>query len=50
MVSAELGRVDPDHVAPVHVTWRFSFPSGDPAEFASLPPVPFGPPRQAHDE
>ncbi len=35
-VSPEVGRLDPDHVVGVHVTQLFSFPSGDPAEFASL--------------
>jgi pimeloyl-ACP methyl ester carboxylesterase len=38
MISPELGRVDPEHVSGVHVTQIFSFPSGDPAEFAELPP------------
>jgi pimeloyl-ACP methyl ester carboxylesterase len=36
MISPELGRVDPEHVSGVHVTQIFSFPSGDPAEFADL--------------
>ena len=36
LISPELGRVDTDHVAGVHVTQIFSFPSGDPAEFADL--------------
>ncbi|SHG23998.1 epoxide hydrolase family protein [Streptoalloteichus hindustanus] len=36
LVSPELGRVDSEHVAGVHVTQIFSFPSGDPAEFAGL--------------
>lgn len=36
MISPELGRIDPDHVAGVHVTQLFSFPSGDPAEFDGL--------------
>ena len=36
MISPEVGRVDGDHVAGVHVTQIFSFPSGDPAEFADL--------------
>jgi hypothetical protein len=36
MISPELGRVDGDHVVGVHVTQVFSFPSGDPAEFAGL--------------
>jgi pimeloyl-ACP methyl ester carboxylesterase len=35
-VSPEVGRHDPDHVVGVHVTQLFSFPSGDPAEFADL--------------
>jgi pimeloyl-ACP methyl ester carboxylesterase len=37
-VSPELGRIDPEHVAGVHVTQVFSFPSGDPAEMADLSP------------
>ena len=36
MVSPELGRIDGEHVAGVHVTQIFSFPSGDPAEFADM--------------
>src|SRR5262245_10410513 len=36
LVSPELGRVDGDRVAGVHVTQLFSFPSGDPAEFAGM--------------
>ena len=36
MISPELGRLDPEHVIGVHVTQIFSFPSGDPAEFADL--------------
>ncbi|NUS03869.1 MAG: alpha/beta fold hydrolase [Nonomuraea sp.] len=36
MISPELGRVAPEHVVGVHVTQLFSFPSGDPAEFADL--------------
>jgi len=36
MISPELGRIDPEHVAGVHVTQLFSFPSGDPAEFEGL--------------
>jgi pimeloyl-ACP methyl ester carboxylesterase len=35
-VSPEIGRLDPDRVVGVHVTQLFSFPSGDPAEFADL--------------
>ena len=38
MISPELGRIDPDHVAGVHVTQVFSFPSGDPAEMKDLGP------------
>ena len=36
MISPEIGRHDPEHVVGVHVTQLFSFPSGDPAEFADL--------------
>ena len=36
MISPELGRQQPAHVAGVHVTQLFSFPSGDPAELADL--------------
>ncbi len=36
MISPELGRQAPEHVAGVHVTQLFSFPSGDPAELAGL--------------
>jgi pimeloyl-ACP methyl ester carboxylesterase len=36
MVSPEVGRIAPDRVAGVHVTQLFSFPSGDPAEFADM--------------
>lgn len=36
MISPELGRIDPEHVAGVHVTQLFSFPSGDPSEMADL--------------
>jgi epoxide hydrolase len=35
MISPELGRIDPDRVAGVHVTQIFSFPSGDPSEMAA---------------
>jgi hypothetical protein len=35
-VSPEVGRTDPEHVVGVHVTQLFSFPSGDPSEFADL--------------
>jgi pimeloyl-ACP methyl ester carboxylesterase len=36
MISPEIGRHDPERVVGVHVTQLFSFPSGDPAEFADL--------------
>ena len=36
IVSPTLGRLDPEHVLGVHVNQIFSFPSGDPAEFAGL--------------
>jgi hypothetical protein len=36
IVSPAVGRHDPEHVVGVHVTQIFSFPSGDPAEFADL--------------
>jgi pimeloyl-ACP methyl ester carboxylesterase len=36
MISPEVGRHDPERVVGVHVTQLFSFPSGDPAEFADL--------------
>jgi len=36
MISPEIGRLDPEHVAGVHVTQLFSFPSGDPAEFKDM--------------
>lgn len=35
-ISPEIGRHDLDRVAGVHVTQLFSFPTGDPAEFAGL--------------
>jgi pimeloyl-ACP methyl ester carboxylesterase len=38
MISPELGRIDPGHVAGVHVTQLFSFPSGDPNEMKELSP------------
>jgi pimeloyl-ACP methyl ester carboxylesterase len=41
MISPEVGRTDPEHVAGVHVTQVFSFPSGDPAEFEGLAPEDF---------
>jgi pimeloyl-ACP methyl ester carboxylesterase len=36
LISPEVGRVDPSHVAGVHVTQIFSFPGGDPAEFEGM--------------
>ncbi|MEC3958642.1 epoxide hydrolase [Nocardia sp. CDC153] len=36
MVAPEMARIAPDRVAGMHVTQLFSFPSGDPAEFADL--------------
>jgi pimeloyl-ACP methyl ester carboxylesterase len=36
MISPEVGRVAPEHVAGVHVTQLYSFPSGDPSEMADL--------------
>jgi epoxide hydrolase len=36
VVSPELGRIDPEHVAGVHVNNLGTFPSGDPAELAGL--------------
>ena len=35
-VAPELGRCDGEHVAGVHVNQIYSFPSGDPAEFAGM--------------
>jgi pimeloyl-ACP methyl ester carboxylesterase len=35
-ISPEVGRYDPERVVGVHVTQLFSFPSGDPAEFAEM--------------
>jgi epoxide hydrolase len=35
-ISPEVGRHDPEPVVGVHVTQLFSFPSGDPAEFADM--------------
>jgi epoxide hydrolase len=36
LISPEVGRNDPDGVVGVHVTQLFSFPSGDPSEFADM--------------
>jgi epoxide hydrolase len=41
MVAPELGRIDGAHVVGVHVTQLFSFPSGDPAEFATFGPTDY---------
>ncbi|MGX9900134.1 epoxide hydrolase family protein [Arthrobacter sp. SA17] len=38
IISPEVGRLDPAHVIGVHVTQLFSFPTGDPTEFADLTP------------
>jgi pimeloyl-ACP methyl ester carboxylesterase len=38
LIAPEMGRADPQHVQGVHVLQVFSFPSGDPAEFAKLTP------------
>lgn len=38
MIAPEMGRVAADKVVGVHVTQAFSFPSGDPAEFATFGP------------
>jgi hypothetical protein len=35
-ISPEVGRYDQERVVGVHVTQLFSFPSGDPAEFANM--------------
>jgi hypothetical protein len=35
-ISPEVGRNDPERVVGVHVTQLFSFPSGDPSEFADM--------------
>lgn len=36
VISLELGRIDPEHVAGVHVNMLMTFPSGDPAEMEGL--------------
>jgi pimeloyl-ACP methyl ester carboxylesterase len=41
IIAPEMGRIDPEHVIGVHVTQLFSFPSGDPAEFASFTPTDY---------
>lgn len=39
VISPELGRADPEHVAGVHVNGALGFPTGDPAEFDGLSAV-----------
>jgi pimeloyl-ACP methyl ester carboxylesterase len=41
MIAPEMSRIDAEHVIGVHVTQLFSFPSGDPAEFASFTPADY---------
>jgi len=36
LISPEVGRIDPEHVAGVHVAQIYSLPSGDPAELEAL--------------
>jgi pimeloyl-ACP methyl ester carboxylesterase len=36
MISPEVGRIDGEHVAGVHITQIFSFPTGDPSEFEGM--------------
>jgi pimeloyl-ACP methyl ester carboxylesterase len=36
VISLELGRIDPEHVAGLHVNMLMTFPSGDPAEISAL--------------
>lgn len=36
MISPEVGRLDPERVVGVHVTQIFSFPSGEPSDFADM--------------
>ena len=48
IISPLVGQVDPDHVIGVHVSQIFSFPSGDPAEFADLTEADFGVLQFAH--
>ncbi|MFD5829715.1 epoxide hydrolase family protein [Lentzea sp. NPDC060358] len=38
VIGLEVGRIDPGHVAGVHVTQIFSVPGGDPAELEGLTP------------
>jgi pimeloyl-ACP methyl ester carboxylesterase len=39
VISLAMGRLDPEHVAGVHVTMLLTVPSGDPAELADLDPA-----------
>ena len=39
VISLMMGRLDPEHVAGVHVTMLLTVPSGDPAELADLDPA-----------
>ena len=41
MIAPEMGRIDGEHVIGVHVTQLFSFPTGDPAEFANFTPTDY---------
>jgi epoxide hydrolase len=41
IIAPEMSRIDRDHMIGVHVTQLFSFPSGDPAEFASFTPADY---------
>ena len=41
IIAPEMSRIDAEHVIGVHVTQLFSFPSGDPAEFASFTPADY---------
>src|SRR5690606_31391576 len=36
LIAPEMGRQDGEHVVGVHVDQIYSFPSGDPAEFAGM--------------
>lgn len=36
LINPELARLDPDHVAGIHVTQLFSFPSGDSSDFLNM--------------
>jgi pimeloyl-ACP methyl ester carboxylesterase len=41
IIAPEISRIDGERVIGVHVTQLFSFPSGDPAEFASFTPADY---------